>query len=95
MPKVNNIFFGFLLGLVLSGTTFGALYTINNWIISWQELHQLLSLRLLMTISLAVNILPFHYYERRKAWLTVRGILLLVFAGAGFMVYRFYWGQVF
>lgn len=91
MPQIDNFFYGLLLGALTFAVAYGLLYLVNTIIIMIYELPRLLSQQLMITIALAAELLPFHYYDNRKAGNTLRGIMMFVFVVAMFMLYYFFW----
>lgn len=90
MPKINNVLFGVLAGLICFIVGLIVVNSIHWALLYLFEVNKLLSERLLITIALAFNIFPFHYYDRRNAIQTNRGILLFVFIIAGYLVYNYF-----
>ncbi len=88
--RKNNDYFGFAIALGCSMAVFGLLYVINNILLKRLVGHPFLEDSFMYIIALGINVLPINYYQKFQAYKTVRGMMVFVFMGAGYIIYMFF-----
>lgn len=89
MFKVNKIFFGFILATAITAVSYLILHGLNVWV-SQFAYHRILKEQLVFILAL-MPILPIlQYYNRRKAYRTVQGIIIFAFIFAGYVIYNYF-----
>jgi hypothetical protein len=90
MFKKNNFFFGFSLALLVTATAFGALYVLNEFILSAITGTPILSESTMVIAALGCNIFVLNYYLNRKLDNTAKGMVVFALVCAGYIIYTYF-----
>lgn len=96
MPKINALWLGLLLGLLLPIVSYALLLTLFEQleyagIISQQGFSPKFRERTLSVVSISLNVFIFNYYARNRFFVnTMRGIVIATVACVGFWLFSFW-----